>query len=81
MAASRNKERLVALAVGAALAFNYPFLYLFAKGGNLLGIPLLFVYLFLTWLVVIVLTALVMERRSPPVAGGPAPEGTSARDD
>ncbi len=81
MPESRDTERLVTLIIGAALAFNYPLLYLFADGGTVLGIPLLFLYLFLTWLMVIVLTALLMERRSPPVAGGAAPEDVSARDD
>ena len=64
MAGNRTRDRLLALVAGAALAFNYPLLYLFADGGMLFGWPLLVVYLFATWLIVIVMTALLMERKS-----------------
>ncbi len=80
MPGPRNTERLVALVFGAALAFNYPLLYLFAEGGVVFGLPLLVVYLFLSWLIVIVLTALLMERWSRR-ADASLPEDPSAPDD
>ena len=67
MTGSRTRDRLLALVAGAVIAFNYPLLYLFAEGGTLFGWPLLVVYLFAAWLIVIVMTALLMERKySPP---------------
>lgn len=57
-----SRDRLVALAVVAALAFNYPFLFLFSQHGLLFGIPLFYFYLFVAWALLIVLAALVMER-------------------
>ncbi len=81
MSGNRKKERLLALVAGAAIAFNYPLLYLFGGGGNLFGWPLLVVYLFAVWLFVIVLTAVLMERRSPPSAEPPLPEVTPSPDD
>ena len=72
----RVGERLVALVIAAALAFNYPLLYLFSEGGLLFGLPLLVVYLFLTWLIVIVLAALLMERGPAPSRGDESPAAT-----
>lgn len=82
MPKGRESERLIALVAGAAFAFNYPLLSLFSADGTLLGIPLLFVYLFCSWLTVIVLTALLMERRSAgPGSGDGSPEAQSLADE
>ncbi len=81
MPGSRNTERLLALVVAAALAFNYPLLYLFADGGTLFGWPLLVVYLFSSWLMVIVLTALLMERGSSRRADASSPDEITVPDD
>ena len=59
-----SRERLVALAFAAGLAFNYPLLFLFSQQGLLFGIPVFYLYLFLAWALLIVLGAFVMERRS-----------------
>lgn len=53
----RRRERLVALVVLGILALNYPLVALFSHARLVLGIPLLYLYLFLAWLVVIVLVA------------------------
>jgi hypothetical protein len=55
--------RLVALFLLGVLMFNYPLLQLFARDGMLLGIPLLYCYVFCAWAVLIGLIALVVERR------------------
>ncbi len=81
MSGNRTRERLLALVAGAALAFNYPLLYLFAEGGMLFGWPLLVVYLFLTWLIVIVMTALLMERKPSPPSDASSAEGTRSTDE
>lgn len=48
--------RLVALFLSALLLFNYPLLSLFNHDHLLFGIPLLYLYLFFAWLIVILLT-------------------------
>ncbi|ABI56021.1 hypothetical protein ACN2MM_03930 [Alkalilimnicola ehrlichii MLHE-1] len=59
----QRTERIVALALLAALLFNYPLLSLFARDGWVFGLPVLYVYLFLSWLLIILLTGLVLYRR------------------
>lgn len=54
--ARRRRERVIALFVLGALAFNYPLLSLFAVDRQLFGIPLLVAYLFLAWGGFIILT-------------------------
>ena len=54
--------RILALAAAAALAFNYPFLFLADGLGSLLGIPSLYLYVFVSWAVVIALTAVLVDR-------------------
>lgn len=48
--------RLVAFFLCALLLFNYPLLSLFNHNHLLFGIPLLYLYFFSAWLVVILLT-------------------------
>ncbi|TMH08817.1 MAG: hypothetical protein E6H79_01660 [Betaproteobacteria bacterium] len=55
-------QRLVALFVLGCLLFSYPLLSLFNTGGTLWGIPLLYVYLFGAWGVLIALMVLVVEK-------------------
>lgn len=64
----RRPERALAVAALAFVIFHQPFLRIFDQGPGtrLLGMPLLYTYLFIAWVVVIVLTALVMERRVDP---------------
>lgn len=58
-------QRLVAVFLLGGLLFNFPFLALFNRAGEVLGIPLLYAYIFGIWLALIVLIALVVERRQP----------------
>lgn len=58
-------QRLAALSLLGALLFNYPLLQLFARDDRLLGIPVLYCYLFCVWAALIGLIALVVERRDP----------------
>ena len=55
-------QRLIALFLLGCLLFNYPLLYLFNNDHHLLGIPLLYVYMFAAWALLIALTAVVIER-------------------
>ena len=56
--------RLVAVFLLGVLLLNYPLLQLFERPGEVLGIPLLYVYVFAVWAFVIALMALVLEKRS-----------------
>ncbi len=53
---SRYGQRSVVLFVAALLMLNYPLVSLF-DGSSWYGIPLLFIYLFVAWLVLILLVA------------------------
>jgi hypothetical protein len=56
-------QRLVALCLLGLLLFNYPLLAVFNVPAMLFGIPVLYVYFFLAWAVLIGLMALVIECR------------------
>jgi hypothetical protein len=56
-------QRLVALFLLGLLLFNYPLLDLFGGPGRLFGIPVLYVYVFSVWALMIVLMAIVVEKR------------------
>ena len=57
-----RSERLVALALLGLLLFNYPLLSLFSSEGTILGVPVLYAYLFMSWAVLIVALALAVRR-------------------
>ena len=56
-------QRLVALFLLGVLLLNYPLLNLFAYSGEVLGIPVLYAYVFAVWALLIGLMALVVEKR------------------
>ena len=55
-------QRLIFLFVLGMVLFNFPVLALFNVPGTLLGIPVLYVYLFSAWAALIGLMYLVIER-------------------
>jgi hypothetical protein len=57
-------QRLIALFLLGCLLFDYPIFSLFAGPAQVFGIPLLYVYIFFVWALLIALMALVVERRS-----------------
>lgn len=57
-----SRARLVCVFLLGCLAFNFPLIALFNVNGTLLGVPVLYAYLFAAWLALIALVALVMER-------------------
>jgi hypothetical protein len=59
---SRKGQRLVGLFLLGCLLFNYPLLAIFNVRATLLGIPVLYAYLFAAWALLIVLVAAIMER-------------------
>ncbi|MGB0127151.1 MAG: hypothetical protein WBP72_05870 [Rhodocyclaceae bacterium] len=56
-------QRLVGLFLLGCVLFNYPVLYLFNHPVRVLGIPLLYLYVFIAWAVLVALMAWVSERR------------------
>ena len=54
-------QRLVALSMLGFLVFNYPLLALFNDRGFFFGISVLYAYIFLSWALLILLIALVVE--------------------
>jgi hypothetical protein len=55
--------KLVALFFLFLVLMNYPVLSLFNRPVLILGIPLLFMYIFCTWLLLIVLVAFTISRQ------------------
>ena len=56
-------QRLIALCLLGLLLFNYPILALFNAPTTVLGVPLLYAYIFFAWALLIALMAWVVERR------------------
>lgn len=71
----QSKEVLIILFVIGALFLNYPFLHPFDRPWTLFGIPLLYLYLYLVWFVMIVLLIVIVERSAiePPPEAEPPP--------
>jgi hypothetical protein len=61
MSSSLKGQRLAALFVLGFLLLNYPLVSLFAGTTEIFGVPLLFIYVFVAWALVIALLALVVE--------------------
>ena len=57
-------QRLIALFLLGLLLLNYPIFSLFAGDAQLVGVPVVYVYVFFVWALLIALMALVVERRS-----------------
>ena len=56
-----RNERLVALLLFGLLLFNYPLLAMFNAPDQILGIPKLYLYLFVAWAAVIAGAALILR--------------------
>jgi hypothetical protein len=57
-----KEPRFVALCMLGLVLFNFPVLALFNVAGTVLGVPVLYAYIFAAWALLIVLMALVAER-------------------
>ena len=57
-------QRLIALFLLGLLLLNYPLLDLFAGPGQVFGIPILYVYVFAVWALLLALMAIVVEKRA-----------------
>ena len=61
-ASSRKAQRLGGLFALGCLLFNYPLIELFNRPIMVLGVPLLYAYLFCAWAALIALVVLIVER-------------------
>jgi len=59
---TRTNQRLVALFLLGTALFNYPLIAVFDRAATAFGIPVLYVYIFSAWTLLIGLYALVIER-------------------
>ena len=55
--------RLACVFLAGCLLFSFPLIALFNVSGRILGVPVLFAYLFSGWAVLIVMVAILVERR------------------
>jgi hypothetical protein len=60
----RRRDRLIGLFLLGLVLLNPPLLFLFGNGDTLFGLPLLYLYLFVAWLVIVGAVAWIAERRS-----------------
>ncbi len=58
----RKGQRLIGLFLLGCLLFNFPMLALFNVQATILGVPLLYAYLFAAWALLIALVAAIVER-------------------
>ena len=59
---SKGQQLMVLFLLGCLL-FNYPVLLLFSQDGLVWGIPVLYVFVFLSWAALVGLMALIIEAR------------------
>ena len=60
----RRRDRLIGLFLLALVLLNPPLLMLFGGGDTVFGLPLLYLYIFVAWLLVIGAVAWIAERRT-----------------
>lgn len=59
----RRGQRLAVVFVVGLLVFNYPLMSLASSDTTLFGIPVLYLYLFGSWALIVGTMALIIERR------------------
>jgi hypothetical protein len=58
----RHQQKLLVLSIGLLIAFNLPILLLFDSTNALLGLPIIYIYIFSLWLFSILVSLLVVNR-------------------
>jgi hypothetical protein len=64
MGSGLKGQRLVAVFLLGCVLFNYPVFWLFENRADLLGVPLVYAYVFFAWALLIALMAVIVERSS-----------------
>lgn len=58
----RHEQKFVILSLLLLVACNFPLLLLFDSANSFLGIPIIYAYIFLLWLIVIVVSFILIKR-------------------
>ena len=58
----RNQQKLIALSVVFFFLWNVPFVSVFDSDYQLLGFPIFYLFIFLTWLLLIVISYLILKK-------------------
>ncbi len=58
----RHQQKLVILSIGLVFAFNLPLLFMFNEVDSVMGIPVMYLYIFGIWLLSIIITFVVLKR-------------------
>ncbi|UKN01360.1 hypothetical protein K6119_16660 [Paracrocinitomix mangrovi] len=58
----RHEQKLVVLALALFIGLNVPFILIFDFQGHVLGIPVLYLYIFFVWLVSILIAYRILSR-------------------
>ncbi|MEN8815630.1 MAG: hypothetical protein ABF274_02000 [Nonlabens sp.] len=58
----RHQQKLVILSIGLILFLNIPIIFIFNSDASVLGIPVLYAYVFFVWLVSVIITYTVINR-------------------
>ena len=70
--AKRRGERLIGLLIAGAVLLNFPLLSVFSVDRLVFGIPVLYLYLFSVWVLIIGVMALILrDRPAKPAADKP----------
>jgi hypothetical protein len=86
MRGAHPSEKLLLMFFVGLLLFNPPLLGLFGVPRLVAGVPLLYVYIFVAWIALIALAAMIVENRAaaealeggPPAPNPPAPPAGAA---
>jgi len=67
--APRRGPKLLFLAVLFGVLLNYPLLTVFDHDGRVGGVPVLYLYVLVTWIVLVALTGWLVRKRGEPEEG------------
>jgi Ca2+/Na+ antiporter len=59
----RNNQKLIFLAILLLVLLSYPFISLTNKAQLLFGIPMLYLYIFIVWIIIIIISYRIVERK------------------
>ncbi|GAL01088.1 hypothetical protein JCM19314_2288 [Nonlabens ulvanivorans] len=58
----RHQQKLVILSIGLVIFLNLPVIFIFNNNIDILGIPLLYAYIFFVWLLSVIITFTVLKK-------------------
>ncbi|MBE4949338.1 hypothetical protein [Chryseobacterium culicis] len=58
----RHEQKLIILSVGLMIAFSIPISLLFNSDREVLGYPMILIYLFAVWMISIIISLVIVKR-------------------